>query len=48
MALSHLLFPNMPEVLSNALIAVTTVSMAISFVLYAIKNLRILRKAQDI
>lgn len=48
MALSHLLFPNMPEALSNALIAVTTVSMAISFVLYAIKNLRILRKAHDI
>jgi cardiolipin synthase len=43
LALSHLLFSNIPEALSNALVVVTTIAMAISFVLYAKKNLRIMR-----
>ena len=47
MALSHLLFYNMPGALSDALIAVTTVAMGISFALYAKKNLGIMRQAQD-
>ncbi len=48
MALSHLLFYNMPEALSNALVAVTTIAMAISFFLYAKKNLSIMRQAHNI
>ena len=43
LALSHLLFNDIPEALSNALIVVTTVAMATSFVLYAKKNLKIMR-----
>ena len=47
MALSHLIFYNMPGALSNALIAVTTVAMAISFALYAKKNLGIILQAHQ-
>lgn len=47
MAISHLVFYNMPAALSNALIAVTTIAMAISFALYAKKNLRIMRQEQN-
>lgn len=43
LALSHLLFNHIPEALSNALVVVTTVAMALSFVLYAKKNLKIMR-----
>ena len=48
MALAHLLFGNMPGTVSNALIAVTTIAMAISFALYAKKNLAIMRKTQNV
>lgn len=48
LALSHLLFANMPPALSDALIGLTTVAMAISFVLYAKKNLEIMHKAHDV
>ena len=48
MAISHLVFYNMPGTMSNALIAATTIAMAISFGLYAKKNLRIMRQTQDI
>jgi len=47
MVIAHLLFSNMPGALSNALIAVTTVAMAISFALYAKKNLGIILQAQQ-
>ena len=43
LALSHLLFNGIPKALSDGMVAVTTVAMAISFVLYARKNLRIMR-----
>ena len=46
MALSHLLFPGMPGALSDAMIAVTTAAMVISFILYAKKNLGMIRQAQ--
>lgn len=46
MVLSHLLFNNMPGAVSNALILVTTVAMVVSFVLYAKKNLGIMRREQ--
>ena len=42
MALSHLIFPDMPGALSDALTAATTAAMAVSFALYAKKNLGIL------
>jgi cardiolipin synthase len=48
MVFSHLLFYNMPGTLSNALIAATTIVMAISFFLYAKKNLGIMRQAHRI
>ena len=47
LALSHLLFGDMPRALSDALIAVTTAAMAVSFVLYAKKNLGIMRRARE-
>lgn len=47
MVLSHLIFYNMPGALSDALIAVTTIAMAVSFVLYAKKNLGIIRQAHN-
>jgi len=47
MALSHLIFYNMPEPLSNGLVAVTTIAMAISFALYAKKNMGIILKAHQ-
>ena len=43
LVLSHLIFGNMPAALSDAMIAVTTAVMAVSFALYARKNLGILR-----
>ena len=46
LALSHLLFGNMPRALSDALIAVTTAAMAVSFALYAKKNVGIMRRAR--
>ena len=46
MVLAHLLFPAIPAVWSNALIAVTTVAMGISFALYGKKNLKILLQAR--
>jgi len=48
MALTHLLFGNLPPALSDGLIAVTTVAMVISFVMYAKKNLRIMREAHNV
>ena len=45
LALSHLLFGDMPRALSDALIAATTAAMAVSFALYAKKNLGIVRQA---
>lgn len=48
LALSHLVFRDMPPALSDVLIGVTTVAMVVSFVLYAKKNLGIMHKAHDV
>ena len=43
LALSHLLFADMPTAVSHALIVLTTAAMAVSFALYVRKNLAIMR-----
>ena len=48
LVLSHLIFGDMPAAVSDAMIAVTTAVMAVSFALYARKNLGILRGQRSV